>query len=67
MASVQFPARKPLRLGALEKGLRLHDPTETFADTMTLVDGARLEESIDWGWLGGLSKWLGQQMLDLMR
>lgn len=33
----------------------------------SVVEGAGLEGSIDWGWLGGLSKWLGQQMLELMR
>lgn len=46
MMSVQFPAREPVPLDVLATGLRLHDPTETFADHMTLVDGARRIELI---------------------
>jgi alkyl sulfatase BDS1-like metallo-beta-lactamase superfamily hydrolase len=46
MASVQFPARQRVPLDVLATGLRLHDPTETFSDHMTLVDGARRIELI---------------------
>lgn len=46
MMSVQFPAREPVPLDVLATGLRLHGPTETFADHMTLVDGARRIELI---------------------
>ena len=46
MASVQFPARQPVPLDVLAAGLRLHDPTETFSDRMTLVEGARRVELI---------------------
>ena len=46
MASVQFPARQPVPLDVLAVGLRLHDPTETFSDRMTLVEGARRVELI---------------------
>lgn len=31
------------------------------------VDGVELEEAIDWGFFGGLSKWLGKLLLGLMR
>lgn len=41
MASMQFPAKEPVPLDLLAIGLRLHDPTETFADHMELVGGAR--------------------------
>jgi len=44
MASVQFPARKPVPLELLGAGLALHDPTETFADHMVLVEGSRRVE-----------------------
>lgn len=46
MASVQFPGRKPVPLDILGAGLKLHDPTETFTDTMLLVDGSRRVELI---------------------
>jgi alkyl sulfatase BDS1-like metallo-beta-lactamase superfamily hydrolase len=46
MASVQFPSRRPLPLDVLAPGFALHDPTETFAERMTLVDGARRVELI---------------------
>ena len=32
---------KPVPLDALAPGFALHDPTETFADAITLVDGSR--------------------------
>ncbi len=41
MAAVQFPSRQPVPLEVLEPGFALHDPTETFADKMTLVEGNR--------------------------
>lgn len=43
-ASVQFPSRASHR--DIAKGFALHDPTETFADTMTLVEGSRRVELI---------------------
>ena len=46
MAAVQFPSRQPVPLEALEPGFALHDPSETFADQMTLVDGSRRVELI---------------------
>ena len=46
MAAVQFPSRKPVPLDALAPGFSLHDPTETFADAITLVDGSRRVELI---------------------
>ncbi len=46
MASVQFPSKTPVPLDMLAAGLRLHDPTETFRDRMTLVDGTRRVELI---------------------
>ncbi len=46
MASVQFPAKTPIPLDHLAIGLKLHDPTETFTDQMTLVDGPRRVELI---------------------
>ncbi len=46
MASIQFPARNPVPLDVLALGMTLHDPTETFGDRMTLVDGARRVELI---------------------
>lgn len=44
MAAMQFPAREPLPLELLQAGLTLHDPTETFADCMTLAEGSRRVE-----------------------
>ena len=41
MAAVQFPSRRPVPLEVLEPGFALHDPTETFSNEMTLVDGSR--------------------------
>jgi alkyl sulfatase BDS1-like metallo-beta-lactamase superfamily hydrolase len=46
MASVQFPAAKPVPLDVLASAFSLHDPTETFADEMTLVEGSRRVELI---------------------
>jgi hypothetical protein len=46
MAAMQFPSRQPIPLEVLEPGFTLHDPTETFADEMTLVEGARRIELI---------------------
>ena len=46
MASVQFPAAKPVPLEVLASAFSLHDPTETFADEMTLVEGSRRVELI---------------------
>ena len=46
MAAVQFPGKEPVPLDLLKQALVLHDPTETFADTMLLVDGARRVELI---------------------
>lgn len=46
MAAMQFPSRQPVPLAALEPGFALHDPTETFADEMTLVEGTRRIELI---------------------
>ena len=43
---MQFPAKKPVPLELLALGLALHDPTETFADTMVLVDGSRRVELV---------------------
>jgi len=45
MAAMQFPS-KGITLDILAKAFTLHDPTETFADTMTLVDGDRRVELI---------------------
>ncbi len=44
MAAMQFPGRRPLPLDLLATGMQLHEPTETFADTMTLVTGSRRVE-----------------------
>jgi alkyl sulfatase BDS1-like metallo-beta-lactamase superfamily hydrolase len=41
MSSVQFPAKDPIPLDLLALGMTLHDPTETFSDEMSLVDGPR--------------------------
>lgn len=46
MAAMQFPARQPIPLDAIAPGFALHDPTETFAEQMMLVDGARRVELI---------------------
>ena len=46
MAVVQFPGKEPVPLDLLKQALVLHDPTETFADRMLLVDGARRVELI---------------------
>jgi uncharacterized sulfatase len=46
MAAIQFPSREPVPLDALEPGFALHDPTETFAEEMTLVEGTRRVELI---------------------
>lgn len=46
MAAVQFPGRKGIPIDSLKGGFRLTDPTETFADTMTLVEGSRRVELI---------------------
>ena len=46
MLAVQFPSRSPVPLKSRAAGMTLHDPTETFATTMTLVDGARRVELI---------------------
>ncbi|MCP3936179.1 MAG: MBL fold metallo-hydrolase [Actinomycetia bacterium] len=46
MASIQFPSRTPIPLDVLATGFTLHDPTETFTDTMTLVEGTRRVELI---------------------
>ena len=44
MASMQFPSKTPVPIELLARGLRLHDPTETFEDEMTLVSGSRRVE-----------------------
>lgn len=46
MLAIQFNSRRDVPLETLGKGLALHDLTETFADTMTVVDGARRVELI---------------------
>lgn len=46
MASMQFPAREPVPLAVLAAGLQMHDPTETFAERMTVVEGSRRVELI---------------------
>lgn len=46
MLAIQFNSRRDVPLEALGKGLALHDLTETFSDTMTVVDGARRVELI---------------------
>ena len=46
MVAMQFPSRQPVPLAALEPGFALHDPTETFAGEMTLVEGTRRIELI---------------------
>ena len=46
MLAIQFNSRKHVPLELLAKGLALHDLTETFTDTMTVVDGARRVELI---------------------
>jgi alkyl sulfatase BDS1-like metallo-beta-lactamase superfamily hydrolase len=44
MAAMQFPTRKPVPIDLLAAGLKLHDPTETFARSMTLAEGTRRVE-----------------------
>ena len=46
MASMQFPARRPVPLDLLATGFALFDPTETFSDHMTLVEGSRRVELV---------------------
>ncbi len=46
MLAIQFNSRRDVPLETLSKGLALHDLTETFADTMTVVDGGRRVELI---------------------
>lgn len=46
MAAVQFPGKEPVPIDLLKQALVLHDPTETFADRLLLVDGARRVELI---------------------
>lgn len=41
MLAMQFPSRQPVPLASRVAGMALHDVTETFDDTMTLVDGSR--------------------------
>lgn len=41
MAAVQFPSKQPIPLDRMGAGLTLHDPTETFGDSMIVVDGER--------------------------
>lgn len=41
MLSIQFNARRNVPLADLAKGLTLHDLTETFSNTMTVVEGSR--------------------------
>jgi alkyl sulfatase BDS1-like metallo-beta-lactamase superfamily hydrolase len=44
MGAVQFPGRNGVPIGKLAESFVLHDPTETFADRMTLVEGPRRVE-----------------------
>lgn len=46
MLSIQFNARRNVPLTELAKGLSLHDPTETFSDTMRVIGGSRPVELI---------------------
>ena len=46
MLAIQFNSRRDVPLDTLARGLTLHDVTETFSDTMTVVDGARRVELI---------------------
>ncbi len=46
MLAVQFPSKTPVPLESRAAGMALHDVTETFASTMTLVEGARRVELI---------------------
>ncbi len=46
MLAIQFNSRRDVPLQTLAGGLALHDPTETFTDTMTVVDGSRPVELI---------------------
>ena len=45
MAAVQFPGREGLRLEQVEPTFALYDPTETFEDSMTVVEGSRPVEA----------------------
>ena len=44
MTAVQFPGRTPIPVELIRGAMTLHDPTETFADSMTLVEGSRRVE-----------------------
>ena len=46
MAAVQFPGREGVRLDQIEPTFALYDPTETFEDSMTVVEGSRPVEAI---------------------
>jgi alkyl sulfatase BDS1-like metallo-beta-lactamase superfamily hydrolase len=46
MLAIQFNSRKHVPLEVLGQGMTLHDPTETFADSMTVVEGTRRVELI---------------------
>lgn len=46
MLAIQFNSRRHVSLNVLGEGLALHDLTETFRDTMTVVDGSRRVELI---------------------
>ncbi len=46
MLAIQFNSRRDVPLDTLAKGLTMHDLTETFSDTMTVVDGSRRVELI---------------------
>ena len=46
MGVVQFPGKQGVTLEQMEPAFRLHDPTETFDDTTTVVDGSRPVEAI---------------------
>ncbi|MEM8619975.1 MAG: hypothetical protein AAGF73_09650 [Actinomycetota bacterium] len=39
MLAIQFGSRQHVPLAMLAKGLALHDLTETFSDSMTVVEG----------------------------
>ena len=46
MLAIQFNSRRNVPLETLGQGLALHDLTETFSDTMTVVSGSRRVEVI---------------------
>ncbi len=54
---------------ALYLGAKRDSQLEGFPASTALADlpDASLDEAIDWGWFGGLSKFLGTMMLDLLR